>query len=65
MPIDLLTPLLRKISGIDEVYLFVSSEKPIESILKEIGFKVERYSFVKRRLISSSLETPRGNRFHI
>ena len=56
---SLLTPLLSKISGIDEVYLFVSLGKPVESILKEIGFKVERYSFVlKRRLISSSLETP-------
>jgi len=56
---SLLTPLLSKISGIDEVYLFVSLGKPVESILKEIDFKVERYSFVlKRRLISSSLETP-------
>ena len=56
---SLLNAIKGMISEIDEVYLFVSPEQPIQSILEEIGFSLERYSFIlKRRLHSVSLEIP-------
>lgn len=47
------------ISEIDEVYLFVSPEQPIQRILEEIGFSLEWYSFIlKRKREKLSLEIP-------
>lgn len=56
---SLLDAIIGMISEIDEVYLFVSPEQPIQSILEEIGFSLERYSFIlKRKQERVSLEIP-------
>jgi len=56
---SLLNAIKDMISEIDEVYLFVSPKQPIQSILEEIGFSLERYSFIlKRKREKVSLEIP-------
>ncbi len=48
------------ISEVDQVYLFVSPGRPVQKILEEIGFSIERYSFVlKGGLEHVSLDIPK------
>ena len=61
---SLLTPLLSKISGIDEVYLFVSLGKPVESILKEIDFTtfyLEKHGETFCKIINSAFAKLAGH----
>jgi len=46
---SLLRAMKDMISEIDAVYLFVSPEQLIQRILEEIGFSLERYSFILKR----------------